>query len=129
MSADLELQETLMNTYKLLSVLVAASLLAACASSSGALAVGPDTYLVSNKRSAWSGGPEGAKKDAIVEANAHCSSMGKEVLVTNIESRNRGNEGAGSADVYFRCLQSGDPELQRPNYERAPDTVIEDRRS
>jgi hypothetical protein len=54
--------------------------------------------------------------------------MGKEILVTNIGTATTNVYGAGSADITFRCLSKGDPELQRPDYRKAPDTVIEDRR-
>jgi hypothetical protein len=53
--------------------------------------------------------------------------MGKQVLVTNIQTT-PGYPGAGSADVVFRCLASGDPALQRPDYRPAPSVVIQDQR-
>ena len=35
--------------------------------------------------------------------------------------------GGGMADVAFRCLKVGDPMLDRPSYQQAPNVVIENR--
>jgi hypothetical protein len=117
-----------MQMKNMLSAGIALSILAGCASSSGVLPVGPDTYMISNNRSGWRGGSEAAKSEAITSANAHCSQMGKQVMVTNVATERR-REGAGSADITFQCLAEGDSDLYRPKYEKEPDTVIEDRRS
>jgi len=33
-----------------------------------------------------------------------------------------------NVDVTFRCLAAGDPELKRPNFQQAPNVVIQDQR-
>ena len=90
--------------------------------------MGPDTYTVSAAAAPARGGSSEARKIALTEANEHCTQMGKEILVTNVGTATTNIHGAGSAEVTFRCLTKGDPELQRPEYRRPPDAVIEDRR-
>ena len=106
----------------------AAIFLTACAQSSGVLKMGPDTYSVSAAAAPARGGYSEARKLALADANQFCAQMGKEILVTNVGTATTNVYGAGSADITFRCLSKGDPELQRPEYRKAPDTVIEDRR-
>lgn len=113
---------------KTLSILFVAAFLGACAQSSGVLKMGPDTYTVSSAAAPARGGYSEARKIALAEANQYCSSQGKEILVTNVNTATINAFGAGSADITFRCLSKGDPELARPEYRQAPDTVIEDRR-
>jgi hypothetical protein len=46
--------------------------LAACASSTGILPAGPDSYTVTEKLSVLRGGADGAKATALTEADAYC---------------------------------------------------------
>lgn len=90
--------------------------------SSGILQMGPDTYSVS----ADDLNASTAKQAALGQAQAHCTSLGKELLVTNTKSF---RDGARSVyDVTFLCLSKGDPQLARPIYSKEPDVVIEDKR-
>jgi hypothetical protein len=107
---------------------IAGALCASCAQSSGILKMGPDTYTISASAAPARGGSSEARKIALSEANQHCAQMGREILVTNVGTATTNIYGAGTAEVTFRCLVKGDPELQRPEYRRPPDTVIEDRR-
>ena len=107
---------------------IACLLLSACAQSSGVLKMGPDTYTVSAAAAPARGGSSEARRIALTEANQHCAQMGKEILVTNVGTATTNIYGAGSTEVTFRCLAKGDPDLQRPEYRRPPDAVIEDRR-
>jgi hypothetical protein len=104
-------------------------LLVGCSMSSGVLKMGPDTYSLSVAASPAGGGVVGARQIALTGAEKYCSDTGKEILVTNTSSRVTTAAGAGAVDVTFRCLLRGDPDLVRPDYQRPPDTVIEDRRS
>ena len=114
-----------MNKLTFLSALL---LFTACAQSSGVLKMGPDTYSVSAAAAPARGGYSEARKLALTEANQYCDQQGKEILVINVGTGTTNIHGAGSADITFRCLSKGDPELQRPEYRKSPDTVIEDRR-
>lgn len=107
-----------------LSVTIA---LAGCATSSGVMSVGPDTYLITTAADAFRGGGSGAQQVALSEAQQHCIKLNKELLVTNMETSPFVG-GGKSFDVTFRCLVKGDPELARPTFKKTPDVVIEDRR-
>lgn len=61
------------------------------------------------------------------DANEYCSNMGKEIIVKNIESGALQHFPGGTVDVTFQCLSSGDSGLVRPEYQSAPDIVIESR--
>lgn len=114
---------------RILIALPLSILLAACAQSSGVLKMGPDTYSVSVHAAPVRGGESGARKLALTEANERCSTVGKEILVTNIASGSSSHFPGGTVEVTFLCLSKGDPELQRPSYRSVPSTVIEDRRN
>jgi len=94
-----------------------------CAQSTGILKMGPDTYSVITHQDPQFGGISVAKKRAINEANQYCTSLGKEILVSNTSL----SGSTGTVDVTFLCLSKGDPDLRRPVYQTAPDVVIENR--
>lgn len=109
---------------RVLAACIACIILAACTTqSSGVLKMGPDTYSASAAATPIAGGYSEARRIALTEANQYCLQMGREILVENI-----GAATYTSAQVTFRCLSKDDPELQRPEYRPAPDTIIEDRR-
>jgi hypothetical protein len=112
-----------------LTSLFAALLLVGCAQSGGVLPMGPDTYSTSAAAAPARGGWSEARRLALTEANQHCASLGKEILVMDVSTATTNLYGAGSASVTFRCLSPGDPELVRPDIRRVPDAVIEDRRN
>lgn len=114
-----------MNTKTSSLILVVASSLLGCGLktySSGVLPMGPDTYSVS----ADDLNPSTAKQASLTQAQSHCATLGKEILVTNTRDSRR--DARTMYDVTFRCLSKGDPELARPTYETPPDVRIEDRR-
>lgn len=98
----------------------------ACSSTTGVLPVGPSTFQVSTS-AAGPGGLQTAQRDALREANEHCRSLGKEILVSST-SGGRGHPRA-NYEVTFSCLDSKDPELVRPVLRPTPSVVIEDRRN
>jgi hypothetical protein len=102
--------------------------LTSCADSDKPVALGPDTFSVSALAANSRGGIAGARTIATREAGQHCQSRGQQILVTNIETGTSSNGGLGTATVTFRCLAEGDPELRRPNYQRAPDVIVETRK-
>lgn len=108
---------------------VLASLIAlgGCAVTNAPQPVGPDTYMISSVAAMERGGQSGAKSFAVADAGAYCRTMGKDVLVENMASHQANVYGAGSAEVIFRCLAKEDPEMKRPNFQRSPDVVLEQR--
>ncbi len=77
--------------------------------------VGPDTYRADGS----CGGNEEAR-----DAGVFCDRMGKEVLVTNM----RGYGDSGKNQTIFRCLTKGDSGYRRPDYQPAPNVIIQDQR-
>jgi hypothetical protein len=84
-----------------------------CGVHSDVVKVGPDTYMIA--RSDWgvsSGGYEKAK--GIGEAEKYCASLGREILVISTTQNDMRFGVQAAAEVRFRCLLKGDPELTRP---------------
>jgi len=96
-----------------------AVLVAGCTTSSGVLTLGPDTYSATAAASPSSGGAPWAQQMALNEADQHCASIGREILVINISTGTTNvSYGPVPASVTFKCLLRGDPELTRPDDQR-----------
>lgn len=107
-----------------------ALLLAGCASNSGVVPMGQDTYMVSRQAATGFTGSGTLKADAFNEANQYCLSQGKTLQVVNTQEAQPpfilGN--FPKAEVQFMCLSSNDPELARPKLRKEANTVIEIRK-
>jgi hypothetical protein len=88
-------------------------------SSSGVLPLGPDTYRISARASM--GAEAQSQKMAVLEGQQYCKTVGREFMVIGTKVL----KASGGYEVTFRCLKANDPELVRPNLEKAPDTVIQ----
>lgn len=88
--------------------------LSGCAYNSGVQTLGPDTYSIVVEASPARGGQAGAHRIAVEHATEKCTALGREILVDNV-SRGTGGimPGNGSAALTFKCLEKGDPALQR----------------
>ncbi len=58
--------------------------LVGCASNSGVVAMGPDTFFVSRQAATGFTGAGSLKADAMAEAGAYCMKRGKTVQVVNV---------------------------------------------
>lgn len=95
---------------------------AARATSTGVQKLGPDTYTIGARASGSRGGSITARRVALEDATVFCTNKGQEILVKNWQTGSM----PGSAEIIFRCLNSGDSELQqRPEYKSAPNMKIE----
>lgn len=98
------------------------AVISGCVSTGQVSKMGPDTYRVS----ASSLNLPNAESSVLGKAQLFCEQQKKELLVTNtVQDYQRPHH---TYSVTFRCLTSDDPSLQRPTYQQAPTTVIEDRR-
>lgn len=103
---------------------MALALLSGCgtvARSTGAMQLGPDTYRIAVR--APLGSVAESQRMALTEAKAYCAGLSSELLV--VSTRRLEDLGGGPFEATFRCLKSGDAELQRPNLQKPPDTVIQ----
>ncbi len=102
-------------------------LLVACASNSGVVPIGPDTFMVSRQAATGFSGLGTLKADAFQEANVYCTNQKKYIRVVNASESSPpyilGN--FPRSEVQFMCLDDKDSELTRPKMERTPDTIIE----
>ena len=81
--------------YVLVGLILAA--LAGCIQSSGVLKLGPDTYTASAAASPFKGGSTEARRIVLTQANEYCAQLGKEILVTKMDSSGT------QAEITFRC--------------------------
>ena len=105
-------------------------LLTGCASNSGVVPIGPDTFMVSRQAATGLSGSGTLKAEALQEANQYCLSQKKKLLVVNTAEAQPpyvfGN--FPKAEVQFMCLDANDSELVRPKLRKEADTVIEIRK-
>lgn len=109
-------------------LLVSAGLLSgACASNSGVVPIGPDTFMVSRQAATGFTGHGNLKAEALREAEDYCTGRKKVMQIVNsTESQPPyifGN--FPKAEVQFMCLDPNDPELARPKMQKQPDVVVE----
>lgn len=106
------------------AVLVA---MAGCASYTGVVPMGRDTYLIAKQQATGFPGLGTMKAEIIGEASRHCADLGKELMIVSTQETQPpyvlGNY--PRSEITFMCLAAGDPELQRPKLRKTPDTVIE----
>lgn len=108
---------------KLLAPAGLALTLVGCATTSGVLPFGKDTYTITV---ADLMGPASAQKGAITQATEHCAGEGK--LLSPVSTQTSTSPGGESSyQLVFRCLDEDDPEYTRPNWGPSPDVVIENR--
>lgn len=108
------------------AVLVAATL-AGCASNTGIIPIGTDTYMVSRQAATGFSGSGSLKAEAFQEANAYCAAQGKSLQVVSTQEAQPpfllGNY--PKAEVQFMCLKAGDAELARPKLKPKADVSVE----
>jgi hypothetical protein len=80
--------------------------LAGCATSSGVLPYGPDTYTLSARRAPVLGGASAARDAALVEANGYCQKMGATFKPVGGQEGGAGLYGPTSYSLTFRCSQA-----------------------
>lgn len=87
--------------------------IAGCASNSGVVPSGPDTYLVSRQAATGFSGSGTLKADALREANEYCSKEKKslKVIKTNEAQPPYLLGNFPKAEVEFMCLAADDPRL------------------
>jgi hypothetical protein len=97
--------------------------LGGCASSTGILPAGPDTYTISERYAAvWGGGNE-AQRDVLTRANDFCAQQGRQFVPINM-----GRAGdVISYGVTFKCLLANDPAVAKFQTQQTPSIIVEQR--
>lgn len=105
-------------------------LLAGCASNSGVVPIGQDTFMVSRQAATGFSGSGTLKAEAFKEANQYCQNQKKTLQVVNTSEAKPpyifGN--FPKAEVQFMCLDPNDAEVARPKLKMDADAVIEIRK-
>lgn len=108
-------------------VALVALTLSACASHTGVVPMGRDTYMLAKQQATGFPGLGNMKAEIIGEASRHCTGLGKEFQIVSAQETQPpyilGNY--PRSEIQFMCLTAGDAELQRPRLQKSPDTVIE----
>ncbi|MDR3452634.1 MAG: SHOCT domain-containing protein [Rhodoferax sp.] len=94
--------------------------------SSGVVPMGQDTFMISAQSFTGFSSAGSVKADIYKEGSAYCATLGKEFQPVN----DHGVDGVpgrsfASAEVQFRCLNKGDPELSRPTMKPIANVRIE----
>ena len=104
--------------------------LAGCASNSGVVPIGRDTYMVSRQVATMLSGSGTVKADAYREANQYCTNQNRSLQVVNVSESKPpyGDSNLPKAEIQFMCLDAKDAELARPKLKKEADTIIEIRK-
>jgi hypothetical protein len=85
------------------------SLVAACATASGVVATGPETYMVTGQADLGPNKTAAARQAAIDAATAHCAKLGKRPAVQNATNEDVGSAGVfqlrGGTTLSFTCIE------------------------
>ena len=111
------------------SAALAALTLAGCASSTGILPAGPDTYTMSEKFAPIRGGGDEAERDTLTKADKYCADMGRVFVPNNMGQNNLANNPYGPTGytLTFRCLLPNDPAVANYRLQQAPNIIVEQR--
>lgn len=105
----------------------AISLLAGCASNTGIVPMGRDTYMIAKQQGTGFPGLGSMKGEIITEAVQFCDKQGKQFQLTATKETQPpyilGNY--PRSEIEFMCLKEGDKELQRPRLQPVPNTIIQ----
>lgn len=105
-------------------------LVAGCASNSGVVAIGMDTFMVSRQAATGFSGSGTLKAEAFQEASQYCAAQRKKLQIVSTSEAQPpyvfGN--FPKAEIQFMCLDSADVELARPKLKKEADTIIEIRK-
>ena len=95
---------------------------AGCASSTGVMPFGKDTYTITSASALTASGPQ---KSALTQALAFCAESGLQMSPVSSETTQGGDY--NTYQFVFRCLAEDDPAYTRPDWGSPPDVVIENR--
>jgi hypothetical protein len=99
-----------MRVMLLIAALISSILLFGCATSTGVIPAGPDTYTITTNARVGLGG-SGAIKRAVQDANAYCASSGKKMKTVKTPRltlrKNFAGDNIPTYNLTFKCLATG----------------------
>ena len=107
---------------------IASVLLSSCATTSGTadiVPIGKDTYMIGRPGGLFTISGGEVKAQLFRDANEFCRSQGKNLMPVSTSSRDSAPYTYAIAELQFRCLAEGDPDLGRPTMKSRPDVTIE----
>ena len=110
-----------MNTLKIMFIPLFLFLVS-CTTISEIVPVGKDTYMLTASDK-WSGAE--LKAELFKMANVYCLNQNKELMPVRSSSTPNTVQSRASAEVVFRCLLAGDPELKRPDFKESTESLGE----
>jgi hypothetical protein len=111
-------------------LIVSALALSACATSTGVLPAGPDTYTLTERFAPIRGGGDEAQRQALTKANDFCTTMGKKFVPNNMGRADgpvNPTYGPTSYTVTFKCLLPNDPAVAAYQLQQARNIIVEQR--
>jgi hypothetical protein len=106
---------------------VCLSLLTGCASSTGILPAGPDTYTLSEKFAVVRGGGDEAERVALTKANDYCAQQNRQFVPSNMGQTGNFASPPTGYTVTFKCLPPNDTAVRAFQLQQAPNVIVEQR--
>lgn len=105
-------------------------LFVSCASHTGVMKIGQDTYMIAKQQGTGFPGLGNMKAEIISEGFKHCESNGLDfqIVSTNETAPPYILGNYPRAEIQFMCLKKGDSQLGRPRLEKTPDVVIQNKK-
>ena len=103
-------------------------MLSACATSSGTgdiTPIGKDTYMLARPGGFFTLSGGEVKAQLYRDANNYCKSIGRNLMPVSSSSVDSAPYKYANAELQFRCLADGDPDLRRPTMVNKPDVTVE----
>lgn len=98
--------------------------MSACASHTGVVPMGMDTYMIAKQQATGFPGLGNMKAEIIAEGIQYCAGLGKEFQIVSTQETQPpyilGNY--PRSEIQFMCIAVDDPEHQRPKLQKTPDT-------
>lgn len=110
-----------MKTLSIISAIIIAAITSGCVSSR-VISAGPDTYMVTASGAGFS--TAGVRETVYDKANAFCAERGLVMVPVSCNARpGELGQRPPSADLIFRALKPGDPEILRPQLIESDETI------